>query len=107
MFAHRFSLDQTKAVPVDTHVWQFAQRYIPSLSKQKNVSKKSYNVIHAHFHDLHGGYSGWAHNILFAAELSMFGERTGKVSPVKKRKSHQNNTLSPKKVRILRLLPNY
>jgi N-glycosylase/DNA lyase len=40
------SLDKTEAVPVDTHVWQFAARhYLPKLNSAKSLSDKLYQEI--------------------------------------------------------------
>ena len=40
------SLDKTEAVPVDTHMWQIAQRdYLPHLKKYKTLTDKIYQEI--------------------------------------------------------------
>lgn len=40
------SLDKTGAIPVDTHVWQFAVRhYLPKLQTAKSVTDKLYREI--------------------------------------------------------------
>ena len=40
------SLDKTEAVPVDTHMWQIAQRdYLPHLKKYKTLTVKIYQEI--------------------------------------------------------------
>ena len=40
------SLDKTEATPVDTHVWQVAQRdYLPHLKKYKTLTDKIYKEI--------------------------------------------------------------
>ena len=40
------SLDKTEAVPVDTHMWQIAQRdYLPHLKKYKSLTDKIYEEI--------------------------------------------------------------
>lgn len=65
-----FSLDQHHAIPVDTHVWQLATRYItPELSGERFTSKLSRNVSEA-FVKRFGKYAGWAQTVLFIAELS-------------------------------------
>ncbi|KAL8596771.1 hypothetical protein ACOMHN_053867 [Nucella lapillus] len=64
------SLDKTGAIPVDTHVWQFAARnYLPKLVSAKSVTDKLYLEIGDHFRNLWGQYAGWAHSVLFTAEL--------------------------------------
>lgn len=65
-----FSLDQHHAIPVDTHVWQLATRYItPELSGERFTPKLSRNVSEA-FVKRFGKYAGWAQTVLFIAELS-------------------------------------
>ena len=40
------SLDKTGAIPVDTHVWQFAaQHYLPKLQTAKSVTDKLYKEM--------------------------------------------------------------
>lgn len=58
-------------IPVDTHVWQIAQTYMPSLRKKK-LNDTVYVEIGDFFRKLFGPYTGWAHTLLFAAELSFF-----------------------------------
>ncbi|CAG8476090.1 2380_t:CDS:2 [Dentiscutata heterogama] len=56
------SLDKNNAIPIDTHVWQIAQR--------------EYGFeIGDHFRNLFGDYSGWAHSVLFTADLKAFQDR--------------------------------
>ncbi|KAI8851038.1 n-glycosylase/DNA lyase-like protein [Chytridium lagenaria] len=60
------SLDKLDAVPVDTHVWQIATRdygYSP---------KSSADVFRKRF----GPYAGWAHSVLFKAEIAK-GKKSG------------------------------
>ena len=64
------SLDKPEAVPVDTHVFQIATRhYLPHLKSYKSVTDKVYSEIGNHFRKLHGPYAGWAHSVLFSADL--------------------------------------
>ncbi|CAK9195702.1 unnamed protein product [Sphagnum troendelagicum] len=65
-----FSLDQHHAIPVDTHVWQIAVRYLlPELEGRKLTPKLHRDVSEA-FVKRFGMYAGWAHTVLFIAELS-------------------------------------
>ncbi|KAF5827694.1 hypothetical protein DUNSADRAFT_240 [Dunaliella salina] len=64
-----FSLDKHGAVPVDTHVWQIAQRWQPSL-RGKTLTQKMHGDIQDAFIQKYGEYAGWAHNTLFIAELA-------------------------------------
>ncbi|KAI9048206.1 hypothetical protein LZ554_008001 [Drepanopeziza brunnea f. sp. 'monogermtubi'] len=65
-----------EAVPVDTHVWQIAQRdYKFGKGKHKSLTKATYDAIGDHFRQLWGEEAGWAHSVLFAADLKTFSER--------------------------------
>lgn len=70
-----------ESVPVDTHVWQIAQRdYKFGKGKHKSLTKATYDAIGDHFRNLWGKEAGWAHSVLFAADLKTFSERlTAKV----------------------------
>lgn len=65
-----------ESVPVDTHVWQFAQRdYNFGKGKHKSLTKATYDAVGDHFRNLWGREAGWAHSVLFAADLKTFSER--------------------------------
>ncbi|KAJ1973483.1 8-oxoguanine glycosylase ogg1 [Dimargaris xerosporica] len=81
------SLDKPEAIPVDTHVWQIARRdyafrHPPSGShkgskakcvlpeRPKALSKGEYQAVGDHFRTLFGAYAGWAHSVLFIADLA-------------------------------------
>ncbi|KAF2291355.1 hypothetical protein GH714_023180 [Hevea brasiliensis] len=64
-----FSLDQHHAIPVDTHVWQIATRYLlPELAGARLTPKLCSQVADA-FVRKYGKYAGWAQTLLFIAEL--------------------------------------
>ncbi|XP_022768138.1 N-glycosylase/DNA lyase OGG1 isoform X1 [Durio zibethinus] len=64
-----FSLDQHHAIPVDTHVWQIATRYLlPELAGTRLTPKLCSRVAEA-FVSKYGEYAGWAQTLLFIAEL--------------------------------------
>ncbi|XP_057974591.1 N-glycosylase/DNA lyase OGG1 isoform X2 [Malania oleifera] len=64
-----FSLDQHHAIPVDTHVWQIATRYlIPELAGARLTPKLCSRVADA-FVRKYGKYAGWAQTLLFISEL--------------------------------------
>ncbi|XP_037539880.1 N-glycosylase/DNA lyase [Nematolebias whitei] len=67
-------LDKPDAVPVDTHVWQIAQRdYKYAADKgQKSLTEKLHRDIGDFFRKLWGPYAGWAHSVLFCADLKKF-----------------------------------
>ncbi|XP_031273120.1 N-glycosylase/DNA lyase OGG1 [Pistacia vera] len=64
-----FSLDQHHAIPVDTHVWKIATRYLlPELAGARLTPKLCSRVAEA-FVSKYGEYAGWAQTLLFIAEL--------------------------------------
>ena len=70
-----------ESVPIDTHVWQIAQRdYKFNKGKHRSLTKATYDAVGDHFRNLWGKEAGWAHSVLFAADLKTFSERlTNKV----------------------------
>lgn len=77
------------AVPVDTHVWQIAQRDYKFGRGRKEISltKATYDAVGDKFRGLWGKEAGWAHSVLFAADLRAFSEKLAtkvEVSVVKK-----------------------
>ena len=68
-----FSLDQTGCIPVDTHVWQIACRdYDTTLREAKSLTPSVYARVGECFRSRFGTHAGWAHSLLFAAELPAF-----------------------------------
>lgn len=68
-----FSLDQPNIVPVDTHVWRIATRdYAPELKSSKSLTPTVYDTVGDVFRRLFVRNAGWAHSVLFAAELPAF-----------------------------------
>jgi N-glycosylase/DNA lyase len=71
-----FSLDQPGCIPVDTHVWAIACRDMdPTLRETKSLTPRVYERVGALFRDRYGPRAGWAHALLFAAELPSFRKR--------------------------------
>ena len=70
-----------EAVPVDTHVWQIAQRdYKFGKGKHSSLTRDTYDAIGNKFRSLWGKEAGWAHSVLFTADLRAFSDRlTAKV----------------------------
>ncbi|MCJ1257252.1 8-oxoguanine glycosylase ogg1 [Lignoscripta atroalba] len=65
-----------EAVPVDTHVWQIAQRdYKFGKGKHRSLTKATYDAIGNHFRSLWGKEAGWAHSVLFTADLRAFSAK--------------------------------
>ena len=68
-----FSLDQAGAIPVDTHVWDIACRdFDPSLTNCGSLTPKVYARVGELFRTNYGAHAGWAHSVLFAAELPAY-----------------------------------
>ncbi|SJX61391.1 related to 8-oxoguanine DNA-glycosylase [Sporisorium reilianum f. sp. reilianum] len=59
------SLDQASSIPVDRHVFQFAEKWY-------RLRTKKYEEIADYFRELWGEYAGWAHSVLFTADLRSF-----------------------------------
>ncbi|ROW05900.1 hypothetical protein VPNG_07991 [Cytospora leucostoma] len=74
-----------EAVPVDTHVWQIAMRdyKFGGKAKNKTLTKALYDAVGDHFRGLWGDQAGWAHSVLFTADLRAFSDRLIE-KPVKK-----------------------
>ncbi|TGJ88033.1 hypothetical protein E0Z10_g767 [Xylaria hypoxylon] len=69
-------LGWSEAVPVDTHVWQIAQRdYRFGKTKTKTFSKAMYDSVGDHFRQIWGPQAGWAQSVLFTANLKSFSEQ--------------------------------
>lgn len=69
------SLDKKEVIPVDTHVHQIAIKYygFKASSKVKtNMTPKLYEEINSKFLSIWGDYAGWAHSVLFTADLKSF-----------------------------------
>ena len=68
-----FSLEKMEAIPVDTHVWQIACRELDAtLSERKSITPTVYRMVGDLFRTRFAPQAGWAHSILFAADLSAF-----------------------------------
>ncbi|KAL9092905.1 MAG: hypothetical protein Q9159_000529 [Coniocarpon cinnabarinum] len=74
-----------EAVPVDTHVWQIAVRdYKFGKGKHSSLTKATYDAVGNKFRSLWGKEAGWAHSVLFTADLRAFSERlAAKIEVVK------------------------
>ncbi|KAL3797635.1 hypothetical protein HJC23_013467 [Cyclotella cryptica] len=69
-----FSLDQDDAIPVDVHVQHIASRdYDPNvLGSAKSITPTIYKQVGDLFRTRFPSYAGWAHTLLFVAELPSF-----------------------------------
>ncbi|CAG9760750.1 unnamed protein product [Ceutorhynchus assimilis] len=87
------SLGHLQAIPVDTHIYQIAARlYMPKLGKQKTVTEKIYNEIGEFFRDLYGPLAGWAHTVLFCADLKKFQDNKVETAKTSKHKKQDSKT---------------
>lgn len=71
-----FSLDQNDAIPVDVHVQHIASRdYDPTVfDGAKSITPTIYKRVGDLFRERFRSHSGWAHSLLFVAELPSFRE---------------------------------
>ncbi|CAE8606943.1 unnamed protein product, partial [Polarella glacialis] len=66
-----FALGQHDCVPVDVHVWRIATRdYEPALRRAKSLTPAVYEQVGDAFRSRFGHFAGWAHSLLFGAELA-------------------------------------
>ena len=90
-----------EAVPVDTHVWQIAQRdYKFGKGKHSSLTKATYDAIGNHFRKLWGQEAGWAHSVLFTADLRAFSERLNIKVEIKEETTTSLST--PEKPRVVK-----
>ncbi|KAL5489821.1 OGG1 [Sanghuangporus weigelae] len=69
------SLDKREVVPVDTHVYQIAVKHYGmrgSSNGKMSMTPKIYDEVNARLAKIWGSYAGWAHSILFTADLKSF-----------------------------------
>lgn len=70
-----FSLRQADAIPVDTHVWNLCRRdYDPDgiFAEVKSITPTVYRQVGDTFRTQFQPKAGWAHSLLFVAELPSF-----------------------------------
>ncbi|EQC37222.1 hypothetical protein, variant [Saprolegnia diclina VS20] len=82
-----FSLEKLEAIPVDTHVWQIACRDFHAKA-HKSLTPTVYAQVGQLYQDRFTPYAGWAHSVLFAAELAAFKPaKPAAAKPLKRKKS--------------------
>jgi len=86
-----FSLDKLDIVPVDTHIWTVAQKHMTTL-KGKSLTTKLYKDIGDFFRDRFGLLAGWAHTVLFAAELPAFQHMIKTTTTIKIKNEDSNSS---------------
>ena len=66
-----FSLDKQEAIPVDVHVWRLVkEHYRKDLQEKKSITPRLMKVAQDELIKVFGSKAGWAHNVLFLAELA-------------------------------------
>lgn len=66
----------THSTNLDDIVWQIAQRdYKFGKGAHKTLNKATYDAVGSHFRKLWGKEAGWAHSVLFTADLRTFSDR--------------------------------
>jgi N-glycosylase/DNA lyase len=69
------SFNFLQAIPVDTHIIQIAQHYVPEISsKLKSMNLTTYRKIGDAFRKVYGDKAGMAQTVLFCKELDKFKE---------------------------------
>jgi len=66
---------QREVIPVDTHVRQIAIKHYGlrgSSSTKANMTSKLYDEVNLKLAMIWGEYAGWAHSVLFTADLKAF-----------------------------------
>ncbi|BFI31877.1 N-glycosylase/DNA lyase [Marchantia polymorpha subsp. ruderalis] len=94
-----FSMDQHHAIPVDTHVWQIAVRYLLPELADRSLTLKAHQEVQDAFVKRFGTYAGWAHTVLFISELSS----QQNLLPQHLRSPKKQNVKSKRKVKALLL----
>lgn len=73
-------------------VWQIAQRdYKFGKGKNSSLTKATYDAVASKFRSLWGKEAGWAHSVLFTADLKAFSERL----VAKDEKKEEKTTIKP------------
>lgn len=66
-----FALGHHDCIPVDVHVWRITTRdYDPTLRKAKSLTPAVYEQVGQAWRSRFGEYAGWAHSLLFGAEVA-------------------------------------
>jgi len=84
------SLDKADVIPVDTHVLQIATKHYGfrgASGTKQTMSPKLYEAISEKFQNVWGNYAGWAHSVLFTADLKAFSDYR-LVTPVPSPRKH-------------------
>lgn len=92
------SLGHLDAIPIDTHIFQVAQRnYLPLLKKQKTVTPKIHSEVGEHLRELWGPLAGWAQAIVFSTKINAKPKSTGTRKRGKSEEDLQSGTVARRK----------
>ncbi len=91
-------------------MWQIAQRdYKFGKGKHSSLTKATYDAVGNRFRSLWGKEAGWAHSVLFTADLRVFAERLsskvevaqvkGEEITIKRETSFDSKVISKKRVK--------
>lgn len=82
-------------------MWQIAQRdYKFGKGKHRSLTKATYDAVGDHFRGLWGKEAGWAHSVLFAADLRAFSSRLNtKVDVVEEKKEEDEDIVIKTRVK--------
>ena len=88
-------------------VWQIAQRdYKFGKGKHSSLTRATYDAVGDKFRSLWGKEAGWAHSVLFTADLRAFAERLSTKIDVKKiKQEHKETVLTETQVKAEILTP--
>ena len=88
-------------------VWQIAQRdYKFGKGKHSSLTKATYDAVGDKFRSLWGKEAGWAHSVLFTADLRTFSERlTTKVEVKEIKKEEASKILTETQIKTDMLAP--
>ena len=88
-------------------VWQIAQRdYRFGKGKHSSLTKATYDAVGDKFRSLWGKEAGWAHSVLFTADLRAFAERLStKIEAKEVKQEHTETVLTETQVKAEILTP--
>jgi len=94
------SLDKHEVVPVDTHVHKIAVKQYGFHGAGDKINAKLYDDVQVKLAGVWGRYAGWAHSVLFTADLKSFSSYglptpSPSVSPEKTKARKSNLSKSP------------
>ena len=98
-----FCLDSFSSVPVDVHVLAIAIRDYRLKSASKTMNKSNHTIVAEFFRNLFGPHAGWAHSILFCADLSQFKHKLIQFEAKIKQENKEENEISIKTEEIVQI----